>query len=71
MTKIRIGNWQIEKNLVIAGVIALVLLVTLLIIVAIDFWEIYNIEHLDLIIFIGLMMIIILAATVMVSILTP
>ena len=71
MTKIRFGKWQIDKNIVIAGAIAIVLLVALLIVAAIDFWGVYNIEHLDLIIFVGLMTIILLAAAVMVTVLSP
>jgi len=71
VTKIRFGKWQIDKNIVIAGAIAIVLLVALLIVAAIDFWGVYNIEHLDLIIFVGLMTIILLAAAVMVTVLSP
>lgn len=71
MAKIRIGNWQIDKNVVIVITIAFVLLVSLLLVAAIDFWGVYSIEHLDLIIFIGLMIILLMAASVMVTLLSP
>ena len=71
MTKIRIGNWQIDKKLVKGIAITITLFVALLVVVAIDFWGVYNIENLDLIIFVGLMIIILIATAVMVTVLSP
>jgi hypothetical protein len=71
MAKIRLGNWQIDKNIITAISIALILIIALIIVTAIDFWGIYRIENLDLIIFIGLMMILVVGTGVMVSLLSP
>jgi hypothetical protein len=71
VAKIRIGNWRIDKNIVLAIAVGLILLVALLLVTAVDFWGVYNIENLDLIVFIGLMVIILIIASAMASLLSP
>jgi hypothetical protein len=71
VAKIRIGNWRIDKNIVVAIAVGLILLAALLLVTAIDFWGVYNIENLDLIVFIGLMVIILIIASAMASLLSP
>jgi hypothetical protein len=71
VAKIRIGNWQVDKKLVAGVTIASILLLSLIIVVALDILGAINVVHLDLFVLIVLMSILVLAASVIVSMFSP